>query len=32
MNTSNTPRNKRTQRDYTLGFKLAVIEQVEKGD
>lgn len=32
MNTSNTLRNKRTQRDYTLGFKLAVIEQVEKGD
>ena len=23
---------KRTQRDYTLGFKLAVINQVEKGD
>lgn len=23
---------KRTQRDYTLGFKLAVVEQVEKGD
>lgn len=24
-------RTKRTQRDYTLGFKLAVVEQVEKG-
>jgi len=24
-------RIKRTQRDYTLGFKLAVVEQVEKG-
>ena len=23
---------KRTQRDYTLGFKLAVISEVEKGD
>jgi len=23
---------KRTQRDYTLGFKLSVIEQIEKGD
>lgn len=25
-------RTKRTQRDYTLGFKLSVVEQVEKGD
>ena len=25
-------RNKRTQRDYNLGFKLAVVEQVEKGE
>jgi transposase len=24
--------NKRTQRDYTLAFKLAVVEQVEKGE
>jgi len=24
-------RRKRTQRDYTMGFKLAVVEQVEKG-
>lgn len=31
MNTSNSKRAKRTQRDYTLGFKLSVIEQVEKG-
>ncbi|MGX0578351.1 hypothetical protein ACUXE8_000001, partial [Ralstonia pickettii] len=23
---------KRTQRDYTLAFKLAVVEQVEKGE
>ena len=23
---------KRTQRDYTMAFKLAVISQVEKGD
>lgn len=32
MNTSNHNRVKRTQRDYTLGFKLSVVEQVEKGD
>jgi len=25
-------RQKRTQRDYTLGFKLSVVEQVEKGE
>lgn len=25
-------RKKRTQRDYTLGFKIAVVTQVEKGD
>jgi len=24
-------RRKRTQRDYTMGFKLAVVQQVEKG-
>ena len=24
--------SKRTQRDYTLAFKLAVVEQVEKGE
>lgn len=32
MKTPSKPHNKRTQRDYTLGFKLAVVEQVEKGD
>jgi transposase len=26
-----TPYKKRSQRDYTLGFKLSVVEQVEKG-
>ncbi len=26
------PQKKRTQEDYTLGFKLSVVEQVEKGD
>lgn len=30
-NIENKP-TKRTQRDYTLGFKLSVVEQVEKGD
>lgn len=25
-------RDKRTQRDYTLAFKLSVVEQVEKGE
>ena len=32
MTTINNNRVKRTQRDYNLGFKLAVIEQVEKGE
>lgn len=32
MNYSEKPRGKRTQRDYNLGFKLAVISQVEKGE
>lgn len=32
MKNSENPRKKRTQRDYNLGFKLAVISQVEKGD
>lgn len=32
MNYSEKQSNKRTQRDYNLGFKLAVISQVEKGD
>lgn len=31
MDKVSPPRRKRTQRDYTLGFKLAVVEQVEKG-
>ena len=31
MDKSRTARRKRTQRDYTLGFKLSVVEQVEKG-
>ena len=26
------PRKKRTQRDYNLGFKLALVSQVEKGE
>ncbi len=26
------PGKKRTQRDYTMGFKLAVVSEVEKGD
>lgn len=32
MDKSQSIRVKRTQKDYTLGFKLAVVEQVEKGD
>jgi transposase len=32
MDNATLPGRKRTQRDYTLGFKLAVIEQVEKGE
>ena len=32
MDTSNTTRRKRTQRDYTMGFKLQVVEAVEKGE
>ena len=31
MDNPSYPRRKRTQRDYTLGFKLSVVEQVEKG-
>jgi transposase-like protein len=31
MNHSGKPRKKRTQRDYNLGFKLAVVSEVEKG-
>jgi transposase-like protein len=32
MKTQEEQRKKRTQRDYNLGFKLAVISQVEKGE
>jgi len=32
MNNSNTTHTKRTQRDYSLGFKLQVVSAVEKGD
>lgn len=32
MKTSKDKKEKRTQRDYNLGFKLAVVSQVEKGE
>lgn len=32
MSGSGLVRRKRTQRDYNMGFKLAVVEQVEKGE
>lgn len=32
MKESDLERKKRTQRDYTLGFKLAIVSQIEKGD
>ena len=32
MDTTTPSSTKRTQRDYTLGFKLSVVEQVEKGE
>ncbi|WP_027858043.1 IS3 family transposase, partial [Marinobacterium jannaschii] len=32
MDTSRPTRQKRTQRDYTMGFKLQVVAAVEKGD
>ena len=32
MKSQGPPKKKRTQRDYNLGFKLAVVRQVEKGD
>ena len=32
MDKASIARRKRTQRDYTLGFKLAVVEQVERGE
>ncbi len=31
MDKLKTTRVKRTQKDYTLGFKLAVVDSVEKG-
>lgn len=32
MNKQENKREKRSQRDYNLGFKLSVVSQVEKGD
>ena len=32
MDNSDTTRRKRTQRDYSMGFKLQVVDAVEKGD
>jgi len=32
MKETERSKTKRTQRDYNLGFKLAVVEQVEKGE
>lgn len=32
MTTSSNQRHKRTQRDYTLAFKLGVVQRVEKGE
>jgi transposase-like protein len=32
MKNSNRPSQRRSQRDYTLGFKLSVVAAVEKGD
>ena len=32
MGTSEPTHSKRTQRDYTLAFKLSVVDQVEKGE
>lgn len=32
MATVEKVRRKRTQRDYTLAFKLSIVEQIEKGD
>jgi len=32
MTKSNNTSTKRTQRDYSLGFKLQVVDAVEKGD
>ena len=32
MNNQENKKEKRTQRDYDLGFKLSVVSQVEKGE
>ena len=32
MDTTDSKRRRRTQRDYTMGFKLLVVDAVEKGD
>lgn len=32
MEEAENTRNRRSQRDYNLGFKLAVVDQVEKGE
>lgn len=32
MNSSSTLKERRSQRDYNLGFKLSVVSQVEKGE
>jgi transposase len=32
MNNKEPQRARRSQRDYNLGFKLAVVSQVEKGE
>ncbi|BFL82451.1 hypothetical protein LFREDSHE_09010 [Shewanella baltica] len=32
MTTSSNSSRKRTQRDYTLAFKLGIVERVEKGE
>ena len=32
MNKKEEARVKRTQRDYNLGFKLSVVDKVEKGE
>lgn len=32
MKTAESTRKKRSQRDYNMGFKLAVVSQVEKGE
>ena len=32
LKSNSPPKKKRTQKDYTLGFKLGIIQLVEKGD